>query len=246
MAVLLSRLQGRSASALVIALLLFAPAAVAQTDSLALSSGTAAANGAVPLNLTLTSPSGNEPASLQWTLTYPTAKVVSISATGGAASTSASKALTCSGSAGTYSCMVSGSTAGIISTGTVAVMNLTMAVGVTTTSIPITSSFAALPQGYNTALTSTGGVVTGGAWPSVSSLSCSPAILGSSSSSTCTVKLSGNASAGGAQNRRVREGGEQGFLDQLLATDIQFQFDVVLGLLIDFFDGGSVAAHQAS
>src|ERR1017187_1653433 len=153
MAVLLSRLQGRSASALVIALLLFAPAAVAQTDSLTLSSGTAAANGTVALNLTLTSPSGNEPASLQWTLTYPTANVVSISASAGSASTSASKTLSCSGGAGTYSCIVSGSNSGIISNGTVAVMNLTMAVGVTTTSNPITSSFAALPERYNTALT---------------------------------------------------------------------------------------------
>ena len=49
-----------------------------------------------------------------------------------------------------------------------------------------------------------------------------------------------------AQNRRVRESGQQGSLDQFLAADIQFQFDVVLGLLVDFFDRGLVAAHQAA
>ena len=45
---------------------------------------------------------------------------------------------------------------------------------------------------------------------------------------------------------RDRESGQQRLFNQLLATDIQFQFDVVLGLPVDFFDGGLVAAHQAS
>ncbi len=73
-----------------------------------------------------------------------------------------------------------------------------MAAGVTTASIQMSSSFAAASQGYDVGLSTTGGVVTSGALPAVSSLSCAPASLGNSGSSTCTVTLSGNAPAGGA------------------------------------------------
>ena len=61
--------------------LLATQAAFGQTDSLTLSSGTAAANGTVSLTLALASPAGNEPAALQWTLTYSVSDVLSISGT---------------------------------------------------------------------------------------------------------------------------------------------------------------------
>src|ERR1700751_1042355 len=79
-----------------------------QTDSLALSSGTAAANGTVSLNLTLTAPSGSQPTTLQWTLTYSASNVLSISVAAGASATSAGKTLSCLAGSGTYTCVASG------------------------------------------------------------------------------------------------------------------------------------------
>src|SRR5580700_7436389 len=88
----------------IFAILIAAQTSFGQTDSLALSSGTAAANGTVSLNLTLTSPAGNQPAALQWTLAYPASNVLSISATPGASSTNAGKTLSCVAGSGVYTC----------------------------------------------------------------------------------------------------------------------------------------------
>src|ERR1035437_8768520 len=75
--------------------------ALGQADSLSLSwEG--------PSTVNLTSPSGSEPATLQWTLTYRASDVVSISASAGAAAANASKTLSCSSATGAYSCVVSG------------------------------------------------------------------------------------------------------------------------------------------
>src|ERR1700722_9143852 len=172
-------------------------------DSLTLSSGTAASNGSVALNLSLTSPAGSQPTALQWTLTYPPASVVSISVNSGSAITAAGKSLNCFGGSGTFSCVASAMNSAIISNGVVAVVNLTMASGLTSTSIGISQSAAASPAGNGIVLFTTGGIVTGGAsgapvLPTVASLSCQPATLNGSGTSTCTVALTGAAPAGGA------------------------------------------------
>src|SRR5579871_5568480 len=60
-------------------------------NSLALSSGNAASNGTVALSLTLTSPSGSEPAGIQWTFNYNSSAVTAFSVSAGAASTNAGK-----------------------------------------------------------------------------------------------------------------------------------------------------------
>src|SRR5579871_2623585 len=158
-----------------------------QTDSLALSSGTTAANGTVSLNLTLTSPVGNEPAALQWTLTYPSSNVVSISAVAGSAATNAGKTLTCSSGSGTYSCIASGMNANIISNGTVAVVNLTIASGVSSTTLGI-SGMAASATGNSITLASTGSVL-------VSSPTVGPIapINGSGASATFSMTLNGGS-----------------------------------------------------
>ena len=77
-------------------------------SSLALSSGSAAADGSVSLNLTLASPAGSEPAGIQWTFAYPAASVANFSVVAGPALTSAGKSLTCAGSASAYMCLASG------------------------------------------------------------------------------------------------------------------------------------------
>jgi len=193
--------RGQNALIFAIASLLSARVSFGQTgpDSLALSSGTAAANGSVSLNLALTSPSGSQPSAIQWTVTYPPANVVGISVTAGAALTAAGKTLSCNGASGAYTCEASAENAGIISNGSVAVVNLTMAAGLTTTAIGIGNSAESSPTGSGIVVLSTGGTVTGGAvLPTVSSLACLPATLSSNSSSTCTVTLTQAAPTGGA------------------------------------------------
>jgi List-Bact-rpt repeat protein len=153
--------RGRVASIFAFAYLLSARASLGQAgpDSLALSSGTADSNGTVALNLVLTSPPGSEPSAIQWTLTYPPANVVSISVSSGAALTGASKTLSCSASSGTYTCVASGLNAGIISNGAVAVVNLIMAAGPTTTPIAIGNNVASSPAGIAIPFSATGGTV---------------------------------------------------------------------------------------
>src|ERR1035438_7848890 len=101
--------------------------AFGQADSLTLAPG-------APPTVNLTSPSGSQPSTLQWTLTYPASQVVSISASAGAAAANASKTLSCSSAAGAYSCVVSGMNAGTISNGAVAVLDLSLAAGVSSRS----------------------------------------------------------------------------------------------------------------
>ena len=89
--------------------------------------------------------------------------------------------------------------AGIISNGAVAVVNLTMATGLTTTAIGIGNPEESSPTGEAILVFSTGGTVTGGAVaPGVASLACLPATLSSSGSSVCTVTLTQADPAGGA------------------------------------------------
>ncbi|HUI54257.1 MAG TPA: hypothetical protein VLY04_04760, partial [Bryobacteraceae bacterium] len=166
---------------------------------MALSSGTAAANGTVALNLSLTSPSGSEPAAVQWTLTYPASSVTAISAVVGSVASGAGKTVTCFGGSGSYTCIAAGMNASIIPNGTLAVVNLTMAVGATSTPIGVTNTLGALPDGTAVSISATGGTVTGGALPiQVSTLACNPLSLGPSASSTCTVTLNQAAPAGGS------------------------------------------------
>ena len=73
-----------------------------QTDNLTLTSGTAATDGTATLNLFLSSPAGNEPAAIQWSLGYPTSAIIAVNAVAGAMSTSAGKTISCAPSSGSY------------------------------------------------------------------------------------------------------------------------------------------------
>src|SRR5580693_3609217 len=181
----MKRFSTRNQIALILAIAARASFGQAGPDSLSLSSGAAASNGAAALNMALTSPAGSAPAAIQWTLTYPPANVVSISVNSGPALTAAGKALNCFGGSGTFSCVASALNASAISNGAVAVVNLTMAAGVTSTAIGIGNSAASSPAGTGILLFATGGTVTGGALspaaapvlPTVTSLSCLPVSL---------------------------------------------------------------------
>src|SRR5215831_16549536 len=78
-----------------------------QVDSLNLSSGDGA-SGSATLTLSLTSPGGNEPAGLEWVMSYPSGNVVSVTAAAGASLTTAGKTLYCYQNGGTFTCAAIG------------------------------------------------------------------------------------------------------------------------------------------
>jgi len=160
--------------------MLLTPVLFAQTDVIALSTGATSSGNTASLNLTLTSPTGNEPAAVQWTLTYSTSDVTAISAAAGSAATAAGKSVSCNGGSGTYTCIAFGSNATIISNGTLAVINVTLASTVTSTSIGVTSGLGASAAGSSITVSATGGTVTGSGnpVPTVTSLSPSSATAG--------------------------------------------------------------------
>lgn len=182
-------------------LVLSSHSAWGQTDSLALSSGTAAADGSISLNLTLTSPAGSTPAAIQWTLTYTPGAITSITATAGSAATAAGKTLDCRSTSGSYTCLASGMNTNAIANGTVAVVNAVIAGGVSSAIVGVTNTVAASAAGSAVALTGSAGTITGSSpppTPVLTSLSCNPTTIVTPSSTTCTATLSGPALTGGA------------------------------------------------
>ena len=188
-----------------VAVLITTHASYGQTDSLVLSSGTTAANHTVSLNLTLTSPAGSEPSAVQWSLTFPASNITSISATAGTSATNAGKILTCASGAGVYTCLATGMNANIITNGTLAVINVTVAAGVTSTSIGLGNSIASSGSGTAISLTVTGGVISSDATPPTVSITA-PAANATVSN---TITVSANAS------------------DNVAVADVQFQLDGV-------------------
>jgi len=172
----------------------------AQTDALALSSATAASGGPATLSLTLTSPSGSEPAGVQWMLTYATSDITAINATVGTAGTAAGKSLTCASGIGTYTCVLAGINSSTIQNGQIATVNVTLSPTVTSgTSIEISGPLGASLAGSAVALTGSGGSITvgSGTAPTVSSVSCTPGSVNTPGTGNCTVTL--NAQSNSAQ-----------------------------------------------
>ena len=97
----------------------------AQAPSLALASGSTAKGGSIPLNLSFSAASQST-AGLQWTLTYPTAGVTSLTAATGTARTAAGKNLSCNRGVGTLICLATGANATAIGSGVVAVVTATL------------------------------------------------------------------------------------------------------------------------
>ena len=168
--------------------------------TLALSSGTAAANGNATLNLTLTSPAGSEPAGIQWTLTYSPTDIVSISAIAGTSGTAAGKSITCAASSGSYMCLLVGLNTNVMQNGVAAVVSVTISPGVASTTINVTNTLGATAAAAALPINGVGGIVTSGAPPvtGIRAMSCLPASLSTGGSATCTVSLNTAAPAGGA------------------------------------------------
>jgi hypothetical protein len=176
--------------------------AFCQTDALVLSSGVVSPGGTASLSLSLTSPTGSEPAALEWTLIYSPSAIVGITASPGSAATAANKSLACTAGAHSYTCFLTGlSTSGldanIIKNGQVAVVMVTISPSTTATSIGITNALGALPSGSAAPITATGGTITTVAALSPTLLTCNPTTILSGASSTCTASLNQPAPTGG-------------------------------------------------
>src|ERR1019366_6790656 len=115
--------------------------------TLVLASGTTV-GGTVALDLTLTSPAGSEPAGIQWDLTYSATDVVSINAVAAGTAVSAGKSIYCSSSSGTFRCLLAGLNSSLIQNGVVAVVTVTIASGVASTTIGVTNTLGATLDGH--------------------------------------------------------------------------------------------------
>jgi hypothetical protein len=177
----------------VVTLLVLSGNPICARDTLARSSGIAAANGSATLSQALTG-SGASAVNC-WTLTCPFANVVSISASALVAGAHAAKTLS-GGAPNTDSCVASAIGAGAVSHGSVAIVNLILAAALATTTVGAGHGPESTPAGNAIALLATGGTVKRGAFlPAVASLSNRQATPIGSGRATCAVNLTSTALA---------------------------------------------------
>ena len=167
----------------------------AQSDMLALSSGTVPPGGTASLSLSLTSTSGNQPAALQWTFTYSPTAITNISAVATNDDNTAGKTLSCTAAAGTYTCFLTGITstglnANPIPNVVIATVSATISPTASSAPIGITNAMAVAPSGAPISAGGTGGTISVSVPITVTSLSCNPMAVTSSASTTCTVGVS--------------------------------------------------------
>jgi hypothetical protein len=143
---------------LVCLMLLFPLAALAQGDTLSLSQGSAG-RGTVALNVTLTSASGQQPAGIQWTVSYSGVDFTAIQVTAGPAGTAAGKSVACSGTPGAYMCILLGlNNNNTIANGVAAVISLAVSPNTTDTSsfVQLENPIAVSPLGTAIPITAMG------------------------------------------------------------------------------------------
>jgi hypothetical protein len=168
--------------------------------TLSLASGSGAPGGTVALNLSLNSSSG-QLAGLQWTFSYPSASISSVTVTGASALTDAGKTVSCAAGAGTFTCLVAGLNGNVIPNGVIASAQFTLSPSATDTNIGIINALGASASAGSMPVSATGGSISAsssGSPASVAALACSPSSLASSASAICTVTLSQVAPAGGS------------------------------------------------
>src|ERR1022692_1362799 len=170
--------------------------AFCQSDALALSSGATTPGGTVSLNLSLSSPSGSQPAGIEWIFVYLPSDIFAISASAGAAATAAGKSLSCAGSPGSYLCLLTGLNGNVVQNGVVAVLTVTLSAASSGATISVTNALSASTAGSAIQTTATGGTITTGVPLSLTSLRCNPGTVASGASTTCTVSLNQSASSG--------------------------------------------------
>jgi cohesin domain-containing protein len=198
-----STYRGRSVSVImtrVLALALVACCgAFAQGVALSLASGSGSPGAAVTLNLSLNATGGNQPAALQWTLTYSSTDFSFINVAAGPVATAAGKSLSCNNAVGSSTCVVWGLNSTAIANGVVAAVTLTLSGSTSnvSSSIQLLNGVAAAPDGTAISTSTAGGTVTILQGPSLTGISCNPASVLPPAASSCTVTLSSAAPSGG-------------------------------------------------
>jgi hypothetical protein len=169
--------------------------------SLSLSSGTGAPGAAVSLNIALNSSGAEQPAGLQWTLTYSGTGFTAVQLSLGPEATAAGKQIYCASDSGSTTCLIVGMNANRISNGVVATASFQISPASAGANLPIqvVNAMAVSPAGTLMPVSGTGGSITIGqtSGPVLSGLACSPASLTTSGSSTCTVTLTAAAPVSG-------------------------------------------------
>lgn len=184
-----------------------------QTSVLTLGNASGPAGSTVPVTLSLNSPSGSEPQSIQWTLTYSPTDVAAIAVTPTGTASAAGKLVQCSGMSGAYICLMYGLNSNAIQNGAVAVLDVTLAPSVGhTVAISVAGAQAAAADASALPISGVAGAISLGApnppgvpsppgnppsGLSITGLLCDSTVLGSGSTSSCTVFLSQAAPSGG-------------------------------------------------
>jgi len=185
-------LSALSRSLLLVLLLAVARGVAFGQDTLALSSGDAEGN-SIPLNLSLSSPVGSEPAGVQWTLTYAAADVASIDAVAGSSAAAANETIACFAGAGSYTCLLSGMNDEVMQNGVVAVINVTLTSSAVATPISLTNVVGASAAGSPIFMTGAGGTIAlsaaaaGGTAAAIPSVQIDMPASGATVSGTATV-----------------------------------------------------------
>jgi len=174
--------------------------AMAQQVAVSIGSGSTTPGSALSVNISLSSTGGSGPAAVQWTMSYSSPAVTSVSIVAGWAATAAQKSATCVSTSSSTTCVVSGLNQTVISDGVLAVATFTVSPNAATSFVPVQLAVvASTPAGVAIPSAGTGGTifVSGATQPTVSGLTCAPVIISGPGASVCTINLSAPAPAGG-------------------------------------------------
>src|SRR5467141_3991567 len=133
-----------------------------QSVALSVGSGSGAPGGTVSIGISLANLGGAQPAGLQWSLSYSSADISSVTVAADSAATSAGKSVSCSSSSGSTTCVVFGLNTTVIGNGSVATASFQISASSLATSIPIQIGgvVAATASGSSINASGTGGVIS--------------------------------------------------------------------------------------
>jgi hypothetical protein len=179
--------------------------------AVSLAPGSGSPGSTVVLNLSVNSTSGNQPASVGWTISYSATDFSSVNVAAGAAATAASKSISCNNSAGSQKCIAWGVNSNVISNGVLATVSMKISGSTKNTSsaVSLSNGLSALPNSTSVATSTTSTVVTivqsqglviSGTISPAANGSGATVTLSGAASATTTADASGNYSFGGLAN----------------------------------------------
>ena len=136
--------------------------ALAQQATVSVSSASSVPGGTVSLNVSLASTGGAQPAAVQWTMSYSTSSVTSVSVTAGSSLTAAGKSVTCAPNATGTICVAYGMNLNAISDGILATATFQITPGtlVTSVSVQMTAVLASTAPGLPITGAGVGGTIS--------------------------------------------------------------------------------------